>query len=102
MRSPFYSVKVTATGFCPECRDERPIYRRTLNHRTQATLTALTLGFWGPLWLEMWLKSRRLPWMCEKCRYRVAAPPETGSAPWEGGSLVAISRVLGNGKGVEK
>jgi len=97
MKSPFYSVKVTGTGFCPECCEERPIYRRRLHHGTQAMLTAMTLGFWGPLWIEMWLKSRRLPWKCEKCRWPVAEPaPKV--APWEGGSLLAISRLFGQRK----
>jgi hypothetical protein len=103
MRSPFYSEKVTATGFCPECCEERTIYRRRLDHRRQAILTAATLGFWAPLWIEMSIKSRRLPWKCEKCRNRVAEPaPETAAAPWEGGSLLAISRLFGKGKGVPK
>ena len=103
MKSPFYSVKVTTTGFCRECCEDRPIYRRRLDHRTQALLTAMTLGFWGPLWLEMWLKSRRLSWKCEKCRWPVAEPtPETVAAPWEGGSLLAISRLFGKGKSAQK
>ena len=99
MRSPFYSVKTFASGFCAECCAVRTIYSRRLNHRQHALLTVATLGFWSPLWLEMWLKSRRWPWKCEQCRERVAAPAaEPTAPPWEGGGLLALGRFCSSGR----
>ncbi len=91
MNRNFYTVRVTANGFCRFCRCECQIYRRRLDHMFQLIVTLVTLGLWAIPWLVIWLFSLRRPWRCRTCRRVVensiasdAAQADATAAPWVG------------------
>ncbi|MGV3534161.1 MAG: hypothetical protein ACO1QR_17465 [Chthoniobacteraceae bacterium] len=53
--------------YCKVCGCERTFWKHTLRHRTDALLTAITLGLWSVVWVTKTIRHWRKPWRCREC-----------------------------------